>query len=78
MLTLLTDSNVLFVIRLGFWTGKVAHGIYLPAIRNFIKKNKSITVTRINYVYSIYRYLSTNYYYMLCVFQRFRGSGYIR
>jgi hypothetical protein len=35
MLTLLADGDVLFVIRLGFWTGNVAHGIYLPAIPNF-------------------------------------------
>ena len=75
MLTLLADGNVLFVIRLGFWTGNVAHGIYLPSIRNFIKENKSITVTRMNYVYSIYRYLSTDYYYMLCVFHGLRGLG---
>ena len=76
MLTLLADGDVLLVIRLGFWTGNVAHGIYLPVIRNFIKENKSITVTRINYVYSIYRYLSTDYYYMLCVLHGFRGSGF--
>jgi hypothetical protein len=35
MLTLLADGDVLLVIRLGFWTGNVAHGIYLPAIHNF-------------------------------------------
>ena len=75
MLTLLADGDVLLVIRLGFWTGNVAHGIYLPVIRNFIKENKSITVTRINYVYSIYRYLSTDYYYMLCVFHGFRAHS---
>ena len=39
------------------------------------KENKSITVTRINYVYSIYRYLSTDYYYMLCVFHGFRAHS---
>ena len=40
------------------------------------KENKSIKITRVNYVYSIYRYLSTDYYYMLCVFHGFRGSGF--
>jgi hypothetical protein len=38
MLTLLADGDVLFVIRLGFGTGNVAHGIYLPAIHNFLKR----------------------------------------
>jgi hypothetical protein len=77
MLTLLADGDVLFVIRLGFWTGNIAHGVYfyLRSL-NLFEANKSrersITFGRINYVYSIYRYLSTDYYYMLCVFQRFR------
>ena len=36
MLTLLADVDVLFVICLGFWTGNVAHGVYLPAIIKFV------------------------------------------
>jgi hypothetical protein len=77
MLTLLADGDVLFVIRLGFWTGNIAHSVYfyLRSL-NLFKANKSreriITFGRIDYVYSIYRYLSTDYYYMLCVFQRVR------
>ena len=60
MLTFLADSNVLFVIRLGFGTGNVAHGIiYLRLLFCF--------ETNYNYIYSIYRYLSTDYYYMLWV-----------
>jgi hypothetical protein len=30
MLTLLADSDVFFVIRLGFGTGNVTHGIIYP------------------------------------------------
>ena len=69
MLALLADDDVLFVICLGFWTGNVTHRVYFTCIQLFFKTNKLresfITVARINYVYSIYRYLSTNYYYML-------------
>jgi len=81
MLTLLADGDVLFVIRFGFGTGNVAHGVFF-CLRslNLFKANKSrerfITFGRINYVYSIYRYLSTDYYYMLCVFHSFRDSGF--
>ena len=64
MLTLLADGDVLFVIRLSFWTGNVAHDVFFyPQL----VINRSIEVTCINYIYSIYRYLSTNYYYMLCL-----------
>jgi hypothetical protein len=75
MLTLLADGDVLFVIRLGFWTGNVAHGVFFPQL----VINRSIEVTCINYIYSTYRYLSTNYYYMLCLkvfkVKRFRVQG---
>jgi hypothetical protein len=60
MLTLLTDSNVLFVIRLGFGTGNVAHGIIYP-------QSLFCLETTYSYIYSIYRYLSTDYYYMLWI-----------
>jgi hypothetical protein len=33
MLTLLADGDVLFVIRLGFWTGNVAHSVYFTRDR---------------------------------------------
>ena len=59
MLTLLADCDVLFVIRLGFGTGNVAHGIHLSVII------KSIKLAHISLDYSIYRYLSTHYYYIL-------------
>lgn len=62
MLALLADSDVLFVIRLGFGTGYVAHSVILPAVFGLFKVIKTFS----SYVYSIYRYLSTDSYYMLC------------
>ena len=36
MLALLADSDVLFVVRLGFGTGYVAHSVFIPAIFKFV------------------------------------------
>jgi hypothetical protein len=65
VLALLADCDVLFILSLAFWTVDVTHRGYFAAFTDFDREKifpllfKSVIHT------SIYRFLSTNLYYIL-------------
>ena len=67
MLALLADCDVLFILSLGFWTVDVTHRGYFAAFTDFDREKILPLLFTFTIYTTIYRFLSTNLYYILCI-----------
>ncbi len=66
MLALLADCDVLFILSLAFWTVDVTHRGYFAAFTDFDREKILPLLFTLTIYTTIYRFLSTNLYYILC------------